>query len=86
MTKQDNTLTKTFRKIREDRKKFFFDVMENIVSLGISLLNMQQMSTQLAVHIVLSLPLSSSSRRCIFINTSPQDQLAFVLKKKKVLQ
>ena len=86
MTKQDNTLTKTSRKIREENRKTNSDVMETVVALEKSLVNMQQMSAQLAVHIVLSLPLSSSSHRCIFINTSPQDQRAFVLKKKKVLQ
>ena len=83
MTKHDNTLTRTFRKKREDRKKTNYDVMDTISSLGKSLVNMQQMSTQLAVHVVLSLPLRNSSRRCIFINTSPQEQHAFVLKKQK---
>ena len=60
--------------------------MNTISILGKALLNMQQMAAQQVVHIVLSLPLNSSSRRCIFINTSPMEKHAFVLKKKKDLE
>jgi hypothetical protein len=60
--------------------------MNTISILGKALLNMQQMSAQQPVHIVLSLPLKSSSQRCIFINTSPMEQRAFVIKKKKDLE
>ena len=73
MTKQDNTLTMTFRKIREDYKKTNSDVTDTIAALGKSLVNIQQMLAQLAVHIVLSIPLRNNSCRCIFINTSPQE-------------
>jgi hypothetical protein len=38
------------------------------------------MSAQQAVHIALSLPLNCSSRKCIFINTSPIDKRTFMLK------
>jgi hypothetical protein len=38
------------------------------------------MSAQQAVHIALSLPLNCSSRKCIFINTSPIDKHTFMLK------
>lgn len=44
------------------------------------------MSAQQEIHIVLSLPLNCSSRKCVFINTSPIDDRAFVLKRKKDLQ
>jgi hypothetical protein len=44
------------------------------------------MSAQQAVYIILSLPLNTSSRKCIFINTSPKDQRAFILKKPKDMQ
>jgi hypothetical protein len=54
--------------------------MQMICMLGNTMLNLQQMFVQQAVHIVLSLPLNSSSRACIFINTSPIDQHTFVLK------
>jgi len=47
---------------------------------------MQQMPAQQAVHIVLSLPLNSGSRHCIFINTSPINERAFMLKRPKDLQ
>ena len=84
MTKEDKTLTLTFRSIRENHIKTKCDIMNTISSLGKALLNMQQMSAQQAVHIVLSLPLKSSSQRCIFINTSPMEQHAFVLKKRRI--
>ena len=44
------------------------------------------MSAQQAVHIILSLPLNTSSRNCIFVNTSPIEHRAFVLKKQKELE
>ena len=47
---------------------------------------MQQISPQQVVHIVLSLPLNTSSRNCVFINTLSSDKRAFILKKKKELQ
>ena len=51
-----------------------------IRTLGNTLLNLQQMSAQQAVHIALSLPLNHSSRQCNFINTSPIDERTCVLK------
>jgi hypothetical protein len=54
--------------------------MQMIRTLGNTLLNLQQMSAQQAVHIALSLPLNCSSRECIFINTSPIDEHTFMLK------
>ena len=86
MTKEDRTLTLTFRSIRENHIKTKCDIMNTISSLRKALLNKQQMSAKQVVHIVLSLPLNSSSRRCIFINTSPMKKHAFVLKNKKDLE
>jgi hypothetical protein len=48
--------------------------MKTISRLGKALVNMQQMSAQQVVHIILPLPLNTSSRKCIFINTSPIEQ------------
>jgi len=64
----------------EEHEKSKFDAMQMICTLGNTLLSLQQMSTQQAVHIVLPLPLNNNSRGCIFINTSPIDQHTFVLK------
>ena len=38
------------------------------------------------MHIILPLPLNTSSRNCIFINTSPIEDRAFILKKQKDLE
>jgi hypothetical protein len=54
--------------------------MKMIRILGNTLLNLQQMSSQQAVNIALSLPLSSSSRECTFINTSLPGEHTFMLK------
>ena len=86
MTKEDRTLTRTFKNIREDQVKAKYDILKTISSLGKAFVNLQQMSAQQAVHIVLSIPLNCSSRKCVFVNTSPVDDRAFVLKRKKDLQ
>jgi len=54
--------------------------------LGNTLLNLQQMSSQQVVHIALSLPLNCSSRKCVFINTSPLEKQTFVLKPPSLLE
>ena len=57
-----------------------------IRTLGNTFLNIQQISAQQAVHIALSLPLTCSSRKCVFINTSPLEKCTFVLKPPVFLQ
>jgi len=86
MTKIDKTMTSTFKRIREDHEKMNVDIMKTISRLGKALLNMQQMSAQQSIHIILPLRLNASSRNCIFINTSPIEQQEFILKKQKELQ
>jgi hypothetical protein len=71
MIKFDKTMTSTFKRIREEHEKSNIDIMKTISRLGKALVNMQQSSAQQAIHIILSLPLNNSSRKCIFINTSP---------------
>ena len=84
MMKFDKTMTSTFRCIREEHKKKNVDIIKTISKLGKDLVTMQQMFAQLVVHIVLPLPLNFSSRNCIFTNTSPIDDRAFMLKKKNI--
>ena len=60
--------------------------MQMIHSLGNTLLDLQQMYSQQAVHIALSLPLNSSSRKCVFINTYPLEKQTFVLKPQYLLE
>jgi hypothetical protein len=57
-----------------------------ICTLGNTLLNLQQMVAQQAVHIALSMPLNCSSRKCVFINTSPLEKCTFVLKPSVLLE
>jgi hypothetical protein len=80
MTKVDKSMTNAFRRIHKEHEKRRIDAMQMICMLGNTMLNLQQMSAQQAVHIVLALPLNKSSRPCIFINTSPIDKHTFVLK------
>jgi hypothetical protein len=80
MSKVEKSMTKSFRRIHKEHEKNNIDVMKMIRTLGNTMVNLQQMSTHQAVHIVISLPLNSSSRACIFINTTPIDQRTFVLK------
>ena len=65
MTKFDKTMTSTFKCIREEHKKSYVDIIKAISRIGKTLVNMQQMSAQQVVPIVLSLPLNTSSRNCI---------------------
>jgi hypothetical protein len=48
--------------------------------MGNAFLNVQQMSAQLIAYIVLSIPLYHASRIFKFINTSPLQERAFVLR------
>ena len=70
MTKLDGTIIETFRHIRKEHQKTNIDIIQTISRLGKALLNLPQMSVQQDVYIVLSLSLNTSSRKCIFMNTS----------------
>jgi hypothetical protein len=69
MTKVDISMTSAFRRIHREHEKIQIDAMQMICTLRNTLLNLQQMSAQQVVHIVLSLRLNYSSRKCVFINT-----------------
>ena len=86
MTKMDHSMTSAFKKIREDCCHNSDSKVETIRKLGNALLNMQQMSSRQAIYIVLSLPLYSSSRKTIFLNTATSEKRRFVLKKPHILQ
>jgi hypothetical protein len=86
MTKIDKSMKSAFKIIRKEHERIHIDSMQMIHTLGNALLNLQQMSAQQAVHIALSLPLTCSSRKCVFINTSPLEKHTFVLKPPVLLQ
>jgi hypothetical protein len=74
MMKIDKSMTSAFRKICKEHERSHIDAIKMIHTLGNTLLNLQQMSAQQAVHIALSFPLTCSSRKCVFINTSPLEK------------
>ena len=78
MTKVDKSMTNAFSRICKECEKSRIDVIQMIRTLGNTLLNLQQMSSQQAFHITLSLPLNCSLRKCVFINTSLPDTHTFM--------
>ncbi|XP_059070801.1 uncharacterized protein LOC131860407 [Cryptomeria japonica] len=86
IAKVDKSMTQAFNKIRKEHQHENIDAIQMIKKLGNALLNLQQMSSQQAAHIVLSLPLNKSSRKCIFIDTRPDDERTFILKPPKQLR
>jgi hypothetical protein len=86
MTKVDKSMTSAFRRIRKEHKRSHIDVIQMIRMLGNTLLNLQQMSAQQAIHIAVSLPLNCTSRKCVFINTSPLEKHTFMLKRPCLLE
>jgi hypothetical protein len=86
MTKIDKSMTSAFRKICKEHERSHIDAIQMIHTLGNTLLNLQQMSAQQAVHIALSFPLICSSIKCDFINTSPLEKHTFMLKPPIFLQ
>jgi hypothetical protein len=86
MTKVDKSMASAFRRIWKEHERSHIDAIQMIHTLGNTLLNIQQMSAQQAIHISLSLPLNSSSRKCVFIKTSPLEKHTFVIKPPSLLQ
>jgi hypothetical protein len=67
-------------------QKSHIDAIQMIRTLENALLNLKKMSSQQAIHIALSLPLTCSSRKCVFINRSPLEKHTFILKPLVLLQ
>ena len=86
ITKFDCNLTTAFKKIKHQCLTNNDGKIQTIRKLGNTLLNMQQMSIRQAVHVVISLPLHSSSRKTIFINTAPDVKQIVVLKRPLLLE
>ena len=86
ITKIDKSMTSAFRRIHKEHERSHIDAIQMIHTLGNTLINLQQMSAQQTIHIALSLPLTCSSRKCVFINTSPLEKCTFVLKPSVFLQ
>lgn len=86
IAKVNKSMAQAFNKIRQEHQHENIDAIQMIRKLGNALLNLQQMSSQQAAHIVLSLPLNKSSCKCIFIDTRPDDERTFILKPPKQLR
>jgi hypothetical protein len=86
MTKVNKYMASAFRRKHKEHERSHIDVMQMICTLGNTLLNLEQMSSQQEIHIALSLPLNSSSRKCVFINTSPPEKCTFFLKPLSLLE
>ena len=79
-TKLDRSMTSAFKKIHIEHEKRKINPIEMIRTLEIHYLTFNRCQLNHAVHITLSMPLNSSSRQCVFINTSPSDEGTFILK------
>lgn len=80
MTKVDKTITVELKSILQKCIGEKTDANLRILKLGNAFLNAQQMSAQLAIYLILSIPLYHCSRSFSFINTSPSHERAFILK------
>jgi hypothetical protein len=80
LTKIDKTLTKKLKNIIISCNENKIEAHTHIRKMGNVFLNAQQVLAQLITHIVLSIPLYHASKTFKFINTSPLQEHAFVLK------
>ena len=73
-------MTQELNKIIANCTKEDIEANIRIPKMGNAFLNVQQMSAQLVVYVVLSIPLYHASRSFKFINTSPPQERTFILK------
>ena len=59
---------------------------ESVRHIGNKFLNATEVSAQEAAYLILQLSMSSKSRKCEFLSTSPQNERTFLLKSKKELE
>lgn len=86
MTKMDTTLTKA---LKQEFKACINDnssTLDRLKRMGTTLLHTQQISSQQAIYICLSLPLSTSSRDHQFINTAEPSERTLLLKRRHILE
>ena len=71
MTKVDKSMTTELKSILQKCITDKIDANIRILKLGNAFLNAQQMLAQLAIYLILSIPLYHCSHSFAFINTSP---------------
>ncbi|GBM02705.1 hypothetical protein AVEN_32463-1 [Araneus ventricosus] len=80
VSKVDSGLSKILRDAASDAKKGYKSIREKFRSIANVFLNSNFMPAQEAAYHLLSLPLSKCSRKVIYINTSPREERARMLK------
>lgn len=70
-------------KIKKDRTS---NIKQEMMKLGSCFVNAEEISAPAAVYSLLSMPQCTSSRDCIFLNTSPMDKRTKMLKSKTDLE
>ena len=86
MTKNENTITKAIKDTLKECVAQNANTLQRLQQVGNTIINSQQISSQQAAYIALSLPLSTTSRQFVFINTCPLENRTLLLKRKKALQ
>ena len=86
INKSNRGMSALLRNIVDDCKAGYVSHQQKLKEICSVFLNCSEISAQEAVYILLSIPLSKSSRQVIFINTGERDQRTKLLKSEKELK
>ena len=85
LTKSQRGMSELLRKATNEAKQGNSDIRQQLKEVGNKFLNAVEISAQEACYICLQLPMKSSSRHVVFVNTSPPEERVTLLKPKHVL-
>jgi hypothetical protein len=74
------------QKAADEAKKGNYSVKQKLQIVGNKFLNHCKISTQEAIYILLQMPLTQSSRKFTFLNTSEPEKRIRILKPSKILK
>jgi hypothetical protein len=80
VAKSENGMSELLRNACREVKQRNLDLKQQVRHIGNRFLNNVEMSAQEAVYLLLQLPLKRCSREVVFINTSPPEERAYLLK------
>ena len=86
INKSNRGMSNLLRSMIDDCKTGYVSHQQKLQKICSVFMNCSEMSAQEAVYILLSIPLSISSRPVIFINTGEKDQRSRILKSEKQLK
>ena len=86
ISKSENSMSKLLREALNELKKGNNTVKEHLRVIANKFLNSSEISAQEAVYHILSIPLSTSSRSTVFINTNKPENRISMVKSDEVLQ